>query len=148
MPFPFWSDNKIKFNIDEIGVSSEKYLINHIENYLATLDLGLVKKTDNKLIFHKGDLGNFLRRKDFIDNGMVKIIIRKDKLIVKIKSLTSGIFFFVSMFAMFVLFDNPQNPDYKTALIIFGWLFGMNYLMRFFAHKRLKREIKELILNL
>ena len=146
--FPLWIENKIRLDINEIEISSEKYLINQIENYLGGLDLRLIKKTDNKLIFYKGEFMHRWRRKDFINNGLIKIIIKDNYIIIKIKSLIAGAFLFCCLIAFAIYIDNPTKPAYWIIILVFVWLYGANYLIRFFAHRKLKREIKEIILNL
>jgi len=146
MPFPLWITNKISLDIDELGISSEKYLINHIDDYLGKLDLILIKKTDNMLIFHYGIVVIPWKRGCLIGNGLIKITTSNDKVIIKIKSLTAGMFLIASVVSLFFIFDNP--PIYEAAIFFMCGLFGLNYIVRFVAHKFLKRDIKNLIMNL
>ncbi len=148
MPFPISIDNKIVIKVKNVNISSEKYLINHIDDYLVALSFGYYSKTNNSLFFHKNDLTVLLRRKDFIDNGKIKIKITDDNIIIKIKSYTFIMFLVVLLISIPFFFVSQPQIDSMIPIFIFFWLFGMNYLTRFFAHKRLKKEIKTLIYNL
>ncbi len=148
MPFPITTGRKIEFKVEEIGISSEKLILNQIIEFLGGLGFGEISRTDNKLIFHKGDIFVLWRRKDFIDNGKVKVKIKNDRIIVKIKSLTVGMFLFASILSLFMLFDNPVEKNYTAAIWIFVILFGLNYIIRTVAVNNLVDDIKAHILKL
>ncbi|MBI9056077.1 MAG: hypothetical protein JEY96_19810 [Bacteroidales bacterium] len=148
MPFPITTGRKLEFKVEDIGISSEKLLLKHIVKYLGGLGFGQISRTDNKLIFHKGGFMMLFRRKDFVDNGKVKVKIKNNRITVKIQSLTVGMFLFASIFSLFMLFDNPVEKNYPAAIWIFIVIFGLNYIIRAVAVNNLANDIEDLILKL
>ena len=148
MLFPLFIYNRITINLSDVNITSEKYLINIIDSILENKGMGNWRKTEKSIFAHKNDLMFRFRTKDLINNIWIKVKIKNGKIKITLLSITILMFIFASIISIFILFDNPEQPNYEYAIYVFLFLFGFNYIIRLIAHHDIKKEIENKIRNL
>lgn len=147
MPFPISINKKIVIKIDDINISSDRYLLNHIDNLLAKHGFRYIIKSDNSVLFHCIGYFDVTGLAYGVNNGWIRIKIKKDKIIIKLISFTFVFFVYLVVLVLVYFFTNPIIEDNEIAFFI-GFIFGINYLIRLVSVHNLKKEIRKLIYEL
>jgi len=144
LPIIFWTKFPKPGNND---IDTEKVL-DKLEQYFIDNDYNYIRRLKNKLIFHKMDGFSFMRFKDFLVSGKIKVIEKKDSIIV-----INGNWMIFLLLIPFMIFYALANSEYSTIdqneiesiWNIFWLLFLLNLLARIIAHYMLKDIIIDLI---
>lgn len=133
-----------KYNIETIGISNTKYILNHIENYLIDKDFIITKKTESKLNYQNKFLywGTIFSLASFTKAGKITISKNKDSLIIKlIYTDYWGAIFFLIFGVLSYLFIPTLYMMYMMLLLLFIHIF----VFRFIAQKIIFRKIIEIM---
>ncbi len=144
LPIIFWT--KIKKN--ELGKLNSEDILDIVEEYLSENDYNYINRKDNRIKFHKMDGFSFMRFKDFLVSGVIKIKEKNDSLIiingnwmVFLIALPFLILYFLSK-SKFSTFDQNDIDMIWNILLV---LFIPNLLIRLFAHLKFKGMIIDMI---
>ncbi|RMA67686.1 hypothetical protein BXY75_0039 [Ulvibacter antarcticus] len=145
---PIQFRTKIKFSDYEKLNKSD--ILDKIENYLELKNYNYVVRKENSIVFHKSNAWTSFDFKSFLVSGIVKLKERKDGFVI-----ISGNWMVFLIAIPFILILLLSKSDYSTLDVndiqiieySFATLFGVNMIIRFFAHLIFKYKIKDLIKN-
>ena len=144
LPIIFWT----KIKKEKLGRINCEDILELIEKYLSDKKFNYVKRKKNKIIFHNIDGIILFRLKDFLASGEIKIIEKKDELI--IQNGNWMVFLLAIPFLFFILlakskFSTIDQDDIQIIWTFFIVLFIPNLLVRIVAHFYFKTKIESLI---
>ena len=140
MKFPFSISKTIKIEQKDYQISSEGYLLNHIEERLQLLNMGMRRISSSSLFLYKNDIIKGFRQKDLIDNLLVEVKFENTKIIIKLTSNT--ILLSVITLALLLLFLVQQNENHVMPLFfpMFAlWIFA--YLIKSVMLYEIKKDL-------
>lgn len=148
MIFPITIAKSIVLKQSDFNISSEKYILSHIEDHMG--QFGMVKKrySNNELFYMKLDPFRLNRRKDHIGNISFTVNCNEEEIRIKLKTNTILIllpFVLLTVGVSLSLHSMPSTNINKSFawfllfldLMVFGWIF----LIRILAINRFKNEI-------
>lgn len=137
------------YNIDKIGISSTKYLLNHFEDYLINNRFIILSKSDNILKYQYENfyVWNGLSLASFAKQGKIKLSVLNNSLEMKIYYTDYWAFSAVLAVAIIVFYFLNQetgNVDFSPiSEIIF--IYGIHFTIRYFAQLRLFKSLKKIM---
>ena len=145
-----------EYEIDKIGISNSKLIINVVEDFLKQNRLHIINKNDSMIKYR---YENFMTADwsfgSRIKQGQINVILNNDKLIIKLSYNNYGLIIFCIFFIGMLLFllINPFNKTFDKDLIVFGivgllFIFGGNFMIRYLANKKLISHIDLVIKKL
>lgn len=138
-----------QYNINKIGISSTKYLINHIETYLNKISLITIDKTDTHLKFrYKYFLWSNWSHASRVRGGKITISINENDLTIRLVYSNFWLLTlsFLMSLAMYLLLDDQfKNESLQISTMAFVWLFGGNFIIRYLAQRKLFKDINEIV---
>ncbi|NVK63842.1 MAG: hypothetical protein HWE22_04610 [Flavobacteriales bacterium] len=147
MIFPLSLKRHIVFSQDEFPISSEKYITNHIEEYMTQFGMMKNRRADNELFYLNMDPIKSMARRSLMRNLLIRVEVIDNK--VKITLETAVILHFVISLLSFVvpLFLPPSDGKIFIPILVVS-LIGLNYGIIFIVLNTYKKEIRELVWSL
>ncbi|MFK5981528.1 MAG: hypothetical protein QM499_01340 [Flavobacteriaceae bacterium] len=144
LPIIFWT----KIKKEKLGKLNTEDILDLLDEYLSEKGFNYINRKQNKIIFHKADGFTFMRMKDFLVSGEIRIKEKKDSL-----TITNGnwmifliaIPFLILYFLSKSEFSTFDKNDIQMIWIIFLILFIPNLIIRIVAHFELKGAIEKMI---
>ncbi len=147
MIFPLSLKRHIVLSQDEFPISSEKYITNHIEEYMTQFGMMKNRRADNELFYLNMDPIKSMARRSLMRNLLIRVEVIDNK--VKITLETAVILHFVISLLSFVvpLFLPPSDGKIFIPILVVS-LIGLNYGIIFIVLNTYKKEIRELVWSL
>ena len=144
LPIIFWT----KIKKEKLGKLNTENILDLIDEHLSENGFNYINRKQNKIIFHKADGISFMRMKDFLVSGEIRIKEKKDSLII-----INGnwmVFLIAIPFLIFIYlakseFSTLDQKDIQMIWTVFLIIFIPNLLIRIVAHFGLKSTIKRMI---
>lgn len=122
--------------------------LNVIEDYLQEEKFNYIKRESDTLIFHKANIWSSLNVKSHLVSGVVIVKQKNNEL-----EITNGNWMVLLVSVPFMILLLLSKTKYSTfdlrdqniLLLFFAVLFIANVLSRFFAHRKFKRKIRQLL---
>ncbi len=143
MAFPFSMRTTIEYNIDDINISSGKYVLNFITPHIEQKKYWSIQVVNNELYFHKGlefFLPQIFRFKDILSNGTIRIEVKDDQLIIYVKSYNIFMVIAVLVGAIATFTFHDYFFIYATASV-----FAIMYIFKRILFNRLINNIKGIV---
>jgi hypothetical protein len=145
-----------EYDIDKIGISNYKLILNVIEEFLKQNRLHILEKNDSMIKYRYENLmtadWSFGSR---VKQGQINVILNNNKLTIDLSYNNYGLIIFCIFFIGLFLFllINPLNINFDKDFIVFGvvgllFIFGGNFIIRYLANKKLISQIDLLIKKL
>jgi hypothetical protein len=144
-----------KYDIDIIGMSNSQNIINHIEEYLLKERFTILDKGDTGIIYRYKYFGfsdwSFASR---VREGQIEIKLINNKLQIELTyNNLELIVFSLFLLCILCLLLFKSRFDFSNDMldfISFGilWIFGGNFLIRYFANRKLMNNINLLVKKL
>ena len=144
LPIIFWT----KIKRENLGELTSDDILDLVDKYLTENRFNYINRKQNKIIFHKADGFTFMRMKDFLVSGEIRIKEEKDNF--KIINGNWMVFLIAIPFLIFIYLANSKfstldENDIQMIWTFFLMLFIPNLLIRVVAHFRLKGTIENMI---
>lgn len=144
MKFPFSISKKIIFKQPEQIITSERYLLNQIEDKLEDLDMTITRHGEDELFLQKMDFIRTLRKRNFLKNLTVKIVADRSTIQIIFTTETILIFVFGLLPYGFLLLEYSPFP-FTFPFIASFFIWGVGYLSKYLIIQDLKKEIEHYI---
>lgn len=141
MKFPFSISKRIIFNQPEQKITSERYLLNQVEDKLDNLDITIKRIGEDELFLQKTDFIRTLRKKDFLRNLSVKIKVDQSKIEIILVTETILIFIFGILPYSLLLVPN-ENFSFTFPLIASTFFWGVGFLSKLLIIQEIKNDIE------
>ncbi len=147
MIFPLSLKRHIVLSQDEFPISSEKYITNHIEEYMTQFGMMENRRADNELFYLNMDPIKSMARRSLMRNLLIRVEVIDNK--VKITLETAVILHFVISLLSFVvpLFLPPSDGKIFIPILVVS-MTGLNYGIILIVLNTYKKEIRELVWSL
>jgi hypothetical protein len=141
-----------KYDIDKIGISSSQYLINNFEDFLIKKGFVIVDKQESQMKFRHKYLGvgtfSLASRARF-----GKITVKSDDENLEIELSYNNWVLLIVTLAMFIflLIEGVGvigNIIPVFPLFVFLWIFGMNFIIRYYAQKKIMSYLEMITMKL
>ncbi|MFB6344058.1 hypothetical protein ACE1ET_20235 [Saccharicrinis sp. FJH62] len=134
MAFPFAFEKTIKIKTQQLGISSDKYILQKIRQKIDTKRFKYIEQTDCLI----------LKQKQFYypDKFIIDIQIDNENVLIKQKSYTIYGFIITLFTLLFIWISNFSNVFIAIGTI---WILYMVYGDIYLAHKRLFKLIIEIL---
>ena len=145
---------KRTYDVDLLGISNTKYILNHIEDYLLTRNFIITHKSETLLKYQYKYLyifNSILSLASRAQAGNILINYEKGFLKVKLHYTNYFVLFFsalISGILYFGLYIDNGHKYFLYPILLFVFFYGLNSLVRYFAQKRVFRYINQIIMNL
>jgi hypothetical protein len=145
-----------KYEVNGLGISSPKYLLNHIEEYLLDNNFNIIGKDDSSIEYRDSNyLISTWSLASRAKAGQIRIKVKDNIVSVELSFSNLDLIFLslsVVIFYFYVL-NNEYDSTTKTEsaiilLIVLTFLFGGNFMSRYLANKSMLNQIDLLIKNL
>jgi hypothetical protein len=144
-----------KYKLEVIGISNSKCIINHIEEYLLKRRFIILEKSD-ALIKYRYEYFGFTDWSfaSCIREGQIEIKVINSELQIELTyNNLDLIVFSLLLLCILCFFLFKSRFDYSNNIIDFIslgilWIFGGNFLIRYFANRKLMNHIYLLIKKL
>jgi len=144
MKFPFSIAGTIVLNRADYGISSESYLLNHMEECLEQLNMSMDRLNDHELFLQKTDFIKGLNRKTYLKNLLVSVQIDQTRITIRLQTETILVFFFGAVLS-FVL-TTEKFPRALGLFALFGWILG--YLIKWLVLSSVKHDLEQYLIQL
>ena len=143
-----------EYNIDQIGITSARYIFSHLETSLIEKGFIITNKSDNELKYQykylyfwcNWTLASLARA------GRIRITAQGTTLNIKLAYTDYWIFiisfiisFIICLLMYFQIGTSFGKPDYKNVFFVFAWLFGGNFIVRYIAQGIVFKNINKII---
>jgi len=142
--FPFTIEKRIVLDRNEFPISSDGYVINHIEEYMDKYGMHKTRVGINELFYMNIDLTRSSARRKIIQSLSFKVSVTESDIVVTIE--TSMIF--VSLFSLIVLAASPfllPFPIVLAPLLVAIGFFSVIYLVQLSLLTTIKSEVLEVL---
>lgn len=143
MRFPFSLSRTIILDQKCYRITSEAYLLNHVEEYLEYLDMSATR-IDNQLLLEKLDFIRGFRQKDFIRSLLVTIEIDSTHIRINLKTPTV-ILFLLGLIPVICSICGVFPPS-TPLLAVFIWL--INFIPKFIILSTVKSNLEHALASL
>lgn len=109
MKFPLALSRTITLKEEEYGISSEKYILNHIATHMEQFGMMERWMSETELFYIKMDPLNAYRRKDIIRNILIKVSYNEEGIEITLQTETILVFA-VSLIALPIPFTIEHFP--------------------------------------
>jgi hypothetical protein len=145
-----------EYDIDKIGISNSKLILNVIEEYLNQNRLYILEKNDSMIKYR---YKNFMTADwsfgSRVKQGQINVNLDNERLTINLSYNNYGLIIFCILFLGLFLFllINPLNRNFEKDIIVFGvvgliFIFGGNFITRYLANKKLIGQIDLIIKKL
>ena len=137
-----------KYSINDLGISSERYLLNKFKEYLEPLNLNVTDIDQNGFQFHHRFYHLRLWQRQLrLGNGDITVRVEGSDIIVKIRSwlIWETIIIVAVALAPFLALRDIVGLYVSLLFIIFGYT--PIALIRLIAHKRLMKDFHKIVLG-
>lgn len=147
MKFPFSISKRIIFKQPEQIITSERYLLNQIEDKLEDLDMTITRLGEDELFLQKNDIIKGQRKKDFLRNMHVKV--ETDQSTIQIILTTETILIFVFGLLPYGLLLLEYSPfPFTFPFIVSSFIWGVGYLSKLLVMQNIKYDIEQYLKNM
>lgn len=146
MKFPFSISKRIIFNQPEQIITSERYLLNQIEEKLENLDMTIIRLGENELFLQKNDLLKGHRKKDYLRNLRIKVETDQSTIQIILTTETILIFVFGLLPFAFLLLENSPLP-FTFPFIVSSFIWVVGYFSKLLIMQSIKNDIKYYLKN-
>jgi hypothetical protein len=147
MNFPLSIKKNIVLDRAELQVSSEKYIINHIAEYMTQFGMKEQRRAENELFYLNMIPIKTLDRKRFVRNLSIKVEVTSTQIIITIESAV--ILLFIATVLTFVTPFFLPAADGKIFIPILGSTFYLiNYSINVLIINSYKSEIEQVVRSL
>ena len=136
-----------KYSISKIRISSTKYILNHLENYLLDKEFIITQKTDSHLKYQNKYLywGTIFSLASFAKAGKIKIYKENDTLEIKLIYTEYWSITFILILGLIVYLIEPGFDIRNMVIVMTPILFINIFVFRYIAQGIIFNKIKEIM---
>lgn len=142
MKFPFSITRRITFKQPIQKITSERYLLNQIEDKLDDLDMAITRLGEDELFLQKNDIIKGQRKKDFLRNMRVKVKTDQSSIQIILTTETILIFIFGLLPYGLLFLENSPFP-FTFPFIVSFFVWGVGYLSKLLVMQNIKFDIEQ-----
>lgn len=141
MKFPFYLSKKIVLQQPEQTISSEGYLLNHIEEKLDYLGMTMERSGQDELFLLRMNPLNTYQKKDFLRNLRVKVKTTDSTIEITLTSETILIAIAGAMPYLFLLIPNAPIP-WPVPVLVSAFFWGAGYIGKWIVLDEVKSVLE------
>lgn len=142
MNFPFCVKSQLVIDQTEKLISSEKYVLNHIDQYMEQFDMRKKIMSDHQLFYSKGDFIKSFRTKDTLKTLLIEVKITSSSIQVTLE--TEVLFFLIIGLLTPVIAVIISGITFLLPAIVGGLLlFLIGYWVKWSIVKHIQKGLEE-----
>ncbi len=147
MIFPLSLKSRILISQEEFPITSEKYIINHISEYMTQFGMTEQRRAENELFYINMDPFKSLARRKFLRNLSIKVDVTDSQIVITLETAVF-LLFLIGLTSLIIPFFLPPAEGKIFIPVLALSFIAINYGIILIVLSLYKNELEHLVRSL